>query len=172
MLFIITAILVLMCILSDDNIVECLKTGKIGISDYNEKSLTPNGYDLRASEISISGTIHKEGVISIPPRTMFYVSTIERVRMSDDICAQLWLRTTWIRKGIIGAFGKIDAGFEGTLTLGAFNTQDQPIELPIGERFCQMVFETLTHPSSKSYAKRSGNYQGQTGVTLEPVKKS
>ena len=159
-----------MCILSDDDIMESLMTGVIGISNFNEKSLTPNGYDLRISEISISGTIYTEGIISIPPRTMFYVSTIERVRMPDDICAQLWLRTTWIRKGIIGAFGKIDAGFEGTLTLGAFNTQDSSIELPIGERFCQMVFETLTHASSKSYAKRSGNYQGQTGITLSPSK--
>ena len=159
-----------MCILSDNDVMESMMAGTIGISDFSEKSLTPNGYDLRISEISISGTVYKEGIISIPPRTMFYVSTVERVRMPDDICAQLWLRTTWIRKGIIGAFGKIDAGFEGTLTLGAFNTQDSSIELPIGERFCQMVFETLTHASSKSYAKRSGNYQGQTGVTLAPIK--
>ena len=46
------------------------------------------------------------------------------------------------------------------------------MELPIGERFCQMVFETLNSVSLKDYAERSGNYQGQTGVTLEPVKKS
>lgn len=160
-----------MCIFSDDDIMESLMTGNLGISDFEEKGLTPNGYDLRIAEISVAGNIQKKGVVTIPPRSMFYVSTIERVRMSDDVCAQLWLRTTWIRKGIIGAFGKIDAGFEGTLTLGAYNTSDDPIELPIGERFCQMVFETLLHPSSKSYAKRSGNYQGQTGVTLNPVKK-
>ena len=102
---------------------------------------------------------------------MFYVSTIERVRMADDICAQLWLRTTWIRKGVIGAFGKIDAGFEGTLTLGAYNATDDPVEIPIGERFCQMVLETLNSVSLKDYSQRSGNYQGQTGITLEPVKK-
>ena len=161
-----------MCILSDDDIMESLMTGNIGISDFEKNGLTPNGYDLRISEISTSGTITKEGIVTIPPHTMFYVSTIERVRMPDDICAQLWLRTTWIRKGIIGAFGKIDAGFEGTLTLGAYNTSEESIDIPIGERFSQMVFETLTHASSKSYAKRSGNYQGQTGVTLNPMKKS
>ena len=87
---------------------------------------------------------------------------------SPETCA---LRTTWIRRGIIGAFGKIDAGFEGTLTLGAYNATDDPVEIPIGERFCQMVFETLSSPSSKDYAQRSGNYQGQTGVTLNPLKK-
>lgn len=162
-----------MAILSDKDIVESMMTGYIGISDYSERSLTPNGYDLRIAEIAVRGEegVHKEGTVKIPPRTMFYVSTIERVRMADDICAQLWLRTTWIRKGIMGAFGKIDAGFEGTLTLGAYNTTDDVIEIPIGERFCQMVLETLTSTSEKSYEKRSGHYQGQTGVTLDPLKR-
>lgn len=162
-----------MAILSDKDIVESTMTGYIGISDFSEKSLTPNGYDLRIAEISIRGDdiIYKEGTVKIPPRTMFYVSTIERVRMADDICAQLWLRTSWIRKGIMATFGKIDAGFEGTLTLGAYNATDDIIEIPIGERFCQMVFETLTSASVKSYEKRSGHYQGQTGITLDPIKR-
>ena len=162
-----------MGILSDRDIVESLMTGYLGISDYNEKSLTPNGYDLRVAEISIRGDpeVKKEGIVRIPPRTMFYVSTIERVRMASDICAQLWMRTTWIRKGCIGAFGKIDAGFEGTLTLGAYNASDDYVEIPIGERFCQMVFETLNSETIKDYSQRSGHYQGQTGITLDPLKK-
>ena len=116
-----------MAILSDKDIVESMMTGYLGISDYSERSLTPNGYDLRIAEISIRGDEKKytEGTVSIPPRTMFYVSTIERVRMADDICAQLWLRTSWIRKGVMASFGKIDAGFEGTLTLGAYNATDE-----------------------------------------------
>ncbi|MBR3410077.1 MAG: dCTP deaminase [Candidatus Methanomethylophilaceae archaeon] len=162
-----------MGILSDKDILDGLKAGYLGISDYNDRSLTPNGYDLRIAEISVRGDpeVKKEGTVTIPPRTMFYVSTIERVKMPSDVCAQLWLRTTWIRRGVIGAFGKIDAGFEGTLTLGAYNATDDPVQLPIGERFCQMVFETLSSETLKDYAQRSGNYQGQTGVTLEPVKK-
>lgn len=162
-----------MAILSDKDILTGMASGYLGISDYHEKGLTPNGYDLRIAEISIRGDpeIKKEGTVRIPPRTMFYVSTIERVRMPKDVCAQLWMRTTWIRKGCMGAFGKIDAGFEGTLTLGAFNATDDYVEMPIGERFCQMIFETLTTASDKDYAQRSGNYQGQTGVTLDPVKK-
>jgi dCTP deaminase len=162
-----------MAILSDKDIVEGMKTGYLGISDYHERGLTPNGYDLRIKEIMVRGDdgLKTEGTVTIPPRTMFYVSTVERVRMPKDVCAQLWLRTTWIRKGIIGAFGKIDAGFEGTLTLGAYNATDDPIDLPIGERFCQMVFETLNSGTLKDYSERSGHYQGQTGVTLEQINK-
>ena len=162
-----------MAILSDKDIVESMMTGYLGISDYHERGLTPNGYDLRIAAGSVTGEAEVKRVetVTIPPRPEFYVSTIERVRMPSDVCAQLWLRTTWIRKGIIGAFGKIDAGFEGTLTLGAYNATDDPVELPIGERFCQMVFETLNSDTIKDYSQRSGNYQGQTGITLEPVKK-
>ena len=85
-----------MAIFSDKDIVEGMMTGYLGIDDYSERGLTPNGYDLRIAEILIRGKEEKikEGIAVIPPRTMFYVSTIERVRMPDDACAQLWLRTT------------------------------------------------------------------------------
>ena len=42
------------------------------------------------------------------------------------------------------------------------------LEIPIGERYCQLVFQTMSSPSEKSYETRSGHYQGQTGVTLRP----
>lgn len=162
-----------MAILSDRDILAGMESGYLGIGDFHERGLTPNGYDLRIAEVAVRGddAVVREGTAVIPPRTMFYVSTVEKVRMPSDCCAQLWMRTTWIRRGCMGSFGKIDAGFEGTLTLGAYNAADEPVELPIGERFCQMVFETLTTASERDYAGRSGNYQGQTGITLEPVRR-
>ena len=88
-----------MAVLSDRDILAGMESGRIGITDYNEKSLTPNGYDLRVAEISVNGVVHgaDEKVVKIPPKTMFFVSTIERVRMGDDVCGNLWLRTSWIR---------------------------------------------------------------------------
>lgn len=44
-----------MGILSDKDILDGLKAGYLGISDYNDRSLTPNGYDLRIAEISVRG---------------------------------------------------------------------------------------------------------------------
>ena len=159
-----------MAILSDRDIVKAIDDGRLGVAPWNDRSLTPNGYDLRVAEISVNGDIAGgEGVtVTVPPKTMFYVSTIERVRFPDDMCGNLWLRTSWIRKGVIAAFGMVDAGFEGTLTLGSYNSSDSPVEIPIGERYCQLVFQDMTSPSEKSYEKRSGHYQNQTGVTLRP----
>jgi dCTP deaminase len=62
----------------------------------------------------------------------------------------------------------VEAGFSGTLTIGAANLGPDPLEIPIGDRFCQIVFERLLSRPRGLYAERSGNYQGQRGVTLAP----
>ncbi|TLZ94282.1 MAG: dCTP deaminase, partial [Methanobacteriota archaeon] len=102
----------------------------------------------------------------IPPRARFAVSTRETIQLGRHVAGQIWLRTTWARRGVIASFGIIDAGFSGTLTFGAFNASSEPLELPIGERFAQVVFLTLDSPASETYEARSGTYQHQKGVTL------
>lgn len=148
-----------------------MQEGSLLIDCYSERGLTPNGYDLRVAELAVrGGDTYTEGTACVPPRTMFYVSTLETVGLPKDICAQLWLRTTWIRKGTMSSFGKVDAGFRGTLTLGAFNASEEILEIPIGERFCQIVFERLHAEAGSDYSQRSGHYQDQKGITLEPKK--
>ena len=158
-----------MTILSDNGILKAMKNGELAIDDFMENNLTPNGYDLTISEIKVgqNGDSQTEGEVTIQPGAWFAVSTKEYVKLGPSITSQLWIRTTWARKGIISSFGKVDAGFEGTLTLSAFNSSDSVVSIPIGERFAQIVFEMLDFPSEKVYAERSGNYQGQRGVKLE-----
>ncbi len=160
-----------MCILPDHEIMESLRSGKLRIDDFSQESLTPNGYDLRISEISVPSekTSIRSGKAMIPPKAIFFVSTLEYVALPSDISAQLWLRTSWIRKGILAGLGKVDAGFSGTLTFMAYNVSDTEIEIPMGSRFVQMVLETLHSPATLTYEKRSGHYQGQKGITLAPI---
>jgi dCTP deaminase len=158
-----------MCVIPDHEIVEAVENCRIGISPFSERCLTPNGYDLRIAEISVGGKVTEIGVAKIPPRSIFFVSTVEFVSLPDQVCAQLWLRTTFIRKGIMAGLGKVDAGFQGTLTFTAFNMSDEEIEINIGDRFVQMVLERLHTPAKMTYEKRSGHYQGQKGITLKPL---
>jgi len=157
-----------MTILSDGGILKAMESGELAIEDFVEKNLTPNGYDLTISEIKVGqdGELQKEGDVTIPPGQWFAVSTKEYIKCGPEITTQLWIRTTWARRGIISSFGKVDAGFEGTLTLSAHNSSDREVVIPIGERFAQIIFERLDAPSQKVYAERSGNYQGQRGVKL------
>jgi dCTP deaminase len=157
-----------MTVLSDGGILKAIESGELGIENFVEKNLTPNGYDLTIAEIKVGqdGETWTSGDIIIPPGAWFAVSTLEYIKCGPQITTQLWIRTSWARKGIISSFGKVDAGFEGTLTLSAHNSSDREVAIPIGQRFAQIVFERLDAPSEKVYAQRSGNYQGQRGVKL------
>ncbi len=153
-------------ILSDTDIKRLLDEGELVIEDFKEDNLTPNGYDLTVAEVvAEERRPQSKGAAVIPPSTWFAVSTEEYIEMPSSIAAELWIRTTWARKGIISSFGMIDAGFEGNLTLSAFSSY-QEIEISIGDTFAQMVFHSLTNESDKLYDERSGNYQESEGVTL------
>tara|TARA_B100001029_G_scaffold154014_1_gene137971 strand:+ start:3863 stop:4342 length:480 start_codon:yes stop_codon:yes gene_type:complete len=155
-----------MPILSDEAILAALDVGQIEIEPFDSENLTPNGYDLSIKEIEIpKGRKVTEGELSIPAGKRFAVSTKERIACGPNVCAQLWLRTSWARKGIMCSFGKIDSGFDGTLTLLGFNSGEEDVKLVTGETFAQMVFEMMTGPATSLYSERSGNYQNQSGVT-------
>jgi dCTP deaminase len=157
-----------MSVLSDADITAKLLSKELKIDPFYEKNLTPNGYDLTIDEIVIpkDSVQAKEGAVEIPAMTWFAVSTREYVKLSAKVTAQLWIRTSHARKGVIGSFGKIDAGFEGTLTLAAFNGSTAPVKLAIGDTFAQMVFEQMSSEPKALYDERSGHYQGQRGVNL------
>jgi dCTP deaminase len=157
-----------LAVLSDSDISKRLADRTLAIEPFDEAHVTPNGYDLSLGEIQQSGKdVVRDGKVSIPPGGWFAVSTRERVRFPADLCGELWLRSSHIRKGIITSFGRVDAGFEGHLTLTGFNAGATPVELCVGDRYCQLVVVELSSPAAKPYAARSGHYQGQAGITLD-----
>ena len=157
-----------MSVLSDRDILARIAAGQSVVEPFEERCLTPNGYDLRIAEVlvpDVSPEVVREGKAAVPAGARFLVSTVERVRMPPDVCGSLWLRSSYARRGVFGSFGKVEAGFEGTLTVGGLNAARAPLDVPVGDRFCQLVFERLGSPPQRSYAERSGNYQGQSGIT-------
>lgn len=161
-----------MAVLSDRDIILRMKQGTLKIGPFDEACLTPNGYDVTVEEIWVpsTGARAKEGGLSVPAQSWFVIGTREYLELPSDLVGEIWIRTTWVRKGILSSFGRIDAGFHGNLTFSALNASNGPVELLIGERFAQVVFEELKSPPMRSYVQRSGNYQGQKGITLEPLK--
>lgn len=156
-------------VLSDADILARRVDGSLVLEPFADASLTPNGYDLRVAEVMLpdeGAHVHREGKVVVPGGARFLVSTVERVRMPHDVCGSIFLRSSYARRGVFGSFGKVEAGFEGTLTVGGFNAGRAPLDVPIGDRFCQLVFERMESAPRKSYVERSGNYQGQSGITL------
>ncbi len=159
-----------MAVLSDADILSLVANGSLKIEGFDEKNLTPNGYDVSIEEVWVpsSDTRVREGLAHVPGGTWFVVATKEYFALPTDVIGEIWIRTTWVRKGILSSFGIIDAGFNGNLTFSAFNASQHATDLPIGERFAQVVFSELRSPAAKTYKERSGNYFGQRGVTLRP----
>ena len=159
-----------MAVLSDRDILDMLKDGSLKIDGFRESNLTPNGYDVSVEEVWIPSADlrRKEGTVRIPASSWFVIGTKEFLELPVDIVGEIWIRTTWVRKGILSSFGRIDAGFHGNLTFSAYNASNDTVDLSIGDRFAQVVFEELRSPPAKAYRERSGNYQGQRGITLRP----
>ena len=159
-----------MAVLSDSDILNLIGTGRLRISGFDEANLTPNGYDVTVSEIWIPSSDSRVGggEAEIPGREWFVIGTREGLELPSDVVGGIWMRTTWVRKGVLSSFGRIDAGFKGNLTFSAFNASSKPVKVKIGDRFAQVVFEELSSRAAKEYGERSGNYQGQSGITLAP----
>ncbi len=155
-----------MAILSDRSIIKLVGSNEISIQPFDKKNLTPNGYDLTVEEIEIPEKMKSnKGNITIPSGERFAISTKEVISCGEKHCAQLWLRTSWARKGVICSFGKIDSGFKGNLTLLGFNSSSKNVDISIGNTFAQIVFEELSTSADELYDERSGNYQNQKGIT-------
>lgn len=156
-------------ILSDKDIVEGIVRKTISIEPFNSKNLTPNGYDLTIDEILIPSMEKKikYGDVEISPKTWFLISTKEYVKISGEIVGQLWIRTSYARKGILSSFGMIDAGFEGNLTLSAFNSSEKSVKISIGETFAQVILIKILSLPKSLYEQHSGNYMRQKGIKLK-----
>ena len=154
---------------SDRDWQSAVESQRIGVDPWAPTDLTPNGLDLRIGSVLVPATeniaIHA-GAVPVPAGARFLIGTAEVIRMPVDAVGLLWIRSSWARKGVLASFGKVDAGFEGNLTIGCFNAGIENLVVPVGERFCQLVVEELATPSDKAYAARSGNYQNQRGITM------
>lgn len=159
-----------MSVLSDTEFLEEMELGNLGIKPFVKKNLTPNGLDLRIGEVYIPELVRKvrSGKVTIPGKARFLISTMEEVVFGPLLVGECWIRTTFARMGFIPAFGKIDAGFRGTLTLSFFNSSHGDIEITIGERIAQLVIQRLGKVPTSMYAEKSGNYQGQKGIVISP----
>jgi deoxycytidine triphosphate deaminase len=102
-------------VLPDIKISSLISEGKIVINPFNEKRLTPQGYDISLEDFSI-----KPGEFKI-------FKTIERIEVPNNLLAIPFLRTTYAFKGLILSPGIIDAGFKGHLKIALYNSGTESI---------------------------------------------
>ena len=120
---------------------------------------TPKGFNSVFEEIEI-----KSNPFLLMPGQFVLASTAEKIKVPNNHCASLLLRSTAARSGFEHSFsGWCDPGFEGELVLELRNNlQNHTLELMAGMRLVQLVVHKLDRNAS-SYELR-GHYQHQRGV--------
>ncbi len=155
-----------MSVYSDQKILEFANEGNIISENFDVMCVTPNGYDLRIDQVWISGNV-TTGEAIVPGGNHFLVSTMEYIRMPEDAMGQIWIRSSYARRGVFGSFGAVDAGFHGNLTLSFLNASSSPITVSRGDRIAQLVVHEMLSRPKEAYGERSGNFQGSRGVTVK-----
>lgn len=136
--------------LSDTSIMKSIRDGLVNIVPFEDSSLGPAGYDLRADEEVI-----------LRPNEQKLVATFERVELSPSLLGILHLRSSFAREGIFASLALIDPGFRGQLTVSLLNMGREQVKIERGEPFLQLTLIRLSSGSAKSY---EGRYQGSFGI--------
>jgi len=169
-------------ILSDKTILKKIKEQELIIEPFTMTQLQPASVDLRLGNHFLIVDEHAVPLISldqnadykeickdmiiIPPQTFVLGTTLESIRLPNDMTAFVEGRSSIGRLGLfIQNAGWVDPGFEGHITLELYNANRVPIELKAGRRICQLVMATLDQKT----APYMGKYCCQNKVTESMV---
>lgn len=108
---------------------------------------------------------HKGPHCLIPPNSFVLARTMERFRVPRDVLIVCLGKSTYARVGVICNVTPLEPEWEGQVTLEFSNTTPLPVKLYAFEGCAQLLFFRSPEECEKSYADRSGKYQGQMGVT-------
>jgi dCTP deaminase len=110
-----------------------------------------------------------EDVFVLHPGEFVLGSTLERVRLPDDMVGRLEGKSSLGRLGLLihSTAGFVDAGWDGYLTLELSNVATLPITLYPGMKIGQISFLQMTSPADQPYGSGTlgSKYAGQKGPT-------
>ncbi|HLA93777.1 MAG TPA: dCTP deaminase [Actinomycetota bacterium] len=177
-------------ILSDGDIRKEIAGGRIGIEPFDETCVQPSSVDLhvdaqfrvfansrypyidvRKEMPDLTELVESTGdePFILHPGEFVLGSTLERVRIPDDLVARLEGKSSLGRLGLLihSTAGYVDPGWDGYLTLELSNVANLPITIYPGMKIGQISFIRLTTPAEVPYGSRAtrSKYQGQRGPT-------
>src|SRR5277367_121448 len=176
-------------VLSDRTIARLLAEGQIEIDPYDDALLQPSSVDVRvdryfrvfrnnlypyidvkAQQEALTELVEiDEEPFVLHPGEFVLGSTLERVRLPDNLVARLEGKSSLGRLGLLihSTAGFVDAGWDGHLTLELSNVANLPITLYPGMKIGQISFFQMTTKADRPYGTSGLNskYLGQRGPT-------
>ena len=177
-------------ILSDRSIKEEIAAGRIVIEPFDEVDIQPSSVDLHVDrhfrlfrnhsmgvidvaesqeDLTELVSVGEDGPLILHPGEFILGSTLERVKIPDDLVARLEGKSSLGRLGLLihSTAGFVDAGWDGHLTLELSNVANLPITVYPGMAIGQISFLRMTTPADHPYGSSAvrSKYQGQWGPT-------
>jgi dCTP deaminase len=177
-------------VLSDVTIARLLGEGRIEIDPYDPSLLQPSSVDVRVDRYFRVFRNNRYGYINVKleqeeltepveiegdepfilhPGEFVLGSTLERVKLPDDLVARLEGKSSLGRLGLLihSTAGFIDPGWDGHVTLELSNVANLPITIYHGMKIGQISFMQLSEPAAAPYGSGAlgSKYQGQRGPT-------
>jgi len=177
-------------VLSDRTIRRQLSEGRIEIDPYDDSLLQPSSLDVRVDrffrvfrnsrypfidvkeemeDLTELVEIGEAEPFILHPGEFVLGSTLERVKLPDDLVARLEGKSSLGRLGLLihSTAGFIDPGWDGHVTLELSNVANLPITIYYAMKIGQLSFVQLTEPAETPYGATGlgSKYQGQAGPT-------
>ena len=177
-------------VLSDVTIRRLLDEGRIEVEPYDDSLMQPSSLDVRVDryfrvfrnsrypyidvkqeqeELTELVEIDDETPFILHPGEFVLGSTLERVRLPDDLVARLEGKSSLGRLGLLihSTAGYVDPGWKGNLTLELSNVANLPIALYYGMKIGQISFFKMSSPVDRPYGspELGSKYQGQSEPT-------
>jgi len=177
-------------VLSDRTIRRLLEQGAIEIDPLDEGLIQPSSVDVRVDrlfrvfrnsrypyidvkqaqeDLTELVEVEEDQAFILHPGEFVLGSTLERIRLPDDLVARLEGKSSLGRLGLLihSTAGFIDPGWDGHVTLELSNVANLPITIYYGMKIGQLSFVQLTEPAETPYgaAAIGSKYQGQRGPT-------
>ncbi len=181
-------------VLSDRDITEALASGRLVVEPIGENAVQPASLDIRLDryfrvfrnhratvidprepmeELTVDETIEDDQPFVLHPGEFVLGSTIERVKLSNDLVARVEGKSSLGRLGLLvhATAGYVDPGWDGQLTLELSNVATLPIKLYYDMKIGQLSFQELSSPAERPYGHPDlkSRYQGQTKPTASRI---
>jgi dCTP deaminase len=124
--------------------------------------LTAAGYDIRVGEFPNPNWEET----NLHPGDFQLVSSLERIRLPDDLQAIVHDKSTLARQGLAIQNTVLEPGWEGYITLELSNHGRKMIKIRKGQPIAQLVFHMLDQPTIIPY---KGKYQNQGSSPVPAV---
>jgi dCTP deaminase len=177
-------------VLADRTIRRLLDERRIQIDPYDPALLQPSSVDVRVDrlfrvfhnarypfidvkqpqeDLTELVEIDEGDRFILHPGEFALASTLERIRLPDDLVARLEGKSSLGRLGLLihSTAGFIDPGWDGHVTLELSNVANLPITIYPEMKIGQLSFVQLSEPAETPYGagELGSKYQGQQGPT-------